>query len=68
MSLPDFWHGPLPDPTYVFLYRQTIEVALSVPGAGSVTMDPVTAIRAWSVYNSEILDSLSQPQRPLPRC
>ena len=52
----DFWHGLLPDPTYVFLYRHPVEVALSVLRRRQGWLDPVTAIRAWSVYNSEILD------------
>lgn len=52
----DFWHGLLPDPFYVFLYRHPVEVALSLLRRKQGWLDPGNATRAWSVYNTRILD------------
>jgi hypothetical protein len=62
----DFWHGLLPDPYYVFLYRHPVEVALSLLRRRQGWLDPLSGIRAWTVYNTRILDFYhSHPDRCL---
>ncbi|HXO20954.1 MAG TPA: hypothetical protein VOA87_13650, partial [Thermoanaerobaculia bacterium] len=63
----DFWDPLLPAPFYLFVFRHPVEVALSLLRRGidlEVQLDPWTAIRAWTVYNSELLRfRLVNPER-----
>ena len=54
----DFWHDLLPNPCYLFLFRHPLEVTLSLLGRGTdpeVLISPSVALRAWWVYNDNIL-------------
>lgn len=63
----DFWHPLLPAPSYLFLYRHPLEVALSLRRRATeseVRLDPWSGIRAWEVYNRRVLAFMkSQPER-----
>src|ERR1700687_112731 len=52
------WDGLLPDPFYLLVYRHPVEVALSLLRRGldiEVQLDAWTAIRAWTIYNRQLL-------------
>ncbi len=52
------WGGLLPDAFYLLVYRHPVEVALSLARRGldlEVQLDAWTAIRAWTVYNRQLL-------------
>ncbi len=54
----DFWDGILEAPSYLFVYRHPVEVALSLLRRGlelEVQHDPRVAFRAWTVYNERLL-------------
>lgn len=62
-----FWEPLLPDPRFVLLYRHPVEVAMSLLRRGQdlqVHLDPGSALRAWTVYNSRLLEfRLAHPER-----
>lgn len=52
------WDRLLPEPFYLFVYRHPVEVVLSLLRRGidlEVQLDPRTAIRAWEIYNRQLL-------------
>lgn len=52
------WDTLLPNPRYLLVYRHPAEVALSLVRRGldiEVQLDVWTAIRAWTVYNRQVL-------------
>jgi hypothetical protein len=52
------WRSLLPQPLYVLAYRHPVTVALSLLRRGldlEVQLEPETAIRAWTVYNRQLL-------------
>jgi hypothetical protein len=52
------WDQLLPAPFYLLVYRHPVEVALSLLRRGidlEVQLDPRTAIRAWTIYNRQLL-------------
>lgn len=52
------WDGLLPDPFYLLVYRHPVEVALSLLRRGldlEVQLDAWTAVRAWTIYNRQLL-------------
>ena len=53
----DFWHQLLPDGRFLFVYRNPIEVLLSLLRRGDVDRYPslMTGLNAWYTYNSNIL-------------
>lgn len=63
------WDSLLPAPFYLLVYRHPVEVALSLLRRGvdlEVQLNPWTAIRCWTVYNSQLLAfSASHPERSL---
>ena len=58
MLLLDFWHGLLPDPFYVLVYRFPWEVADSLQrlGADVFLRHPEYAYRIWAFYNRHLTD------------
>lgn len=54
----EMWHELIPDARYVFVYRHPLEVALSLGRRNTdseLRGDPTAAVRAWEVYNRELL-------------
>src|ERR1700674_1688592 len=52
------WDGLVPEPFYLLVYRHPVEVALSLLRRGldiEVQLDAWTAIRAWTIYNRQLL-------------
>jgi hypothetical protein len=52
------WAALLPNPLYLLVYRHPVEVALSLLRRGldlEVQLDVRTAIRAWTLYNRQLL-------------
>lgn len=59
----ELWHELLPDARYVFIYRHPLEVALSLGRRdtdSALRGDPTLALRAWEVYNRQLLDFCSR--------
>ena len=54
----DFWEERLASPLYLFVYRNPVEVALSLLRRGlelEIQQEPRAAIRAWMAYNERLL-------------
>ena len=62
----DLWHGLLPDPRYVVIYRHPLDVALSLDRRGSdlaAVADPRISLRSWCVHNRAALDFVRRHRR-----